>query len=288
MSTLTGRRELTSRLLWGSLEALATLIICRSLLTPWGLAILAVVLFATLQVALGEFIQLTARLGASSYPLALRVLASACFVCACQGFNPTTWQSFAASAHVAVYLCGVALIIALIRHSQNALLEIASFLCGMLYLALPLSCLYQLVENCGADFTLRYWWALYAVILTKATDIGAWATGKLIGKHTLGAISPHKTLEGVFGGLIAGICAGVVLMQYKPGPPANWRVLVLFVVLHLAVSCVAQIGDLVESLLKRQSGVRHSGHLPGLGGVLDTLDSLLLTFPFLYLVRDLC
>ena len=287
MNSLRGRSELTCRLLWGGLEALAAFMICQSLLTRWGLPILAVVLFGLLQAALSEFTNLTARVGAKSYPLGVRVIVSSAFVCACQGFHLATWPCIAASAHIALYLGAIAFVIALIRHSQNALLEIAVFLCGILYLALPLSCLYQLVENCGADFPLRYWWAMYAVILTKATDIGAWATGKLVGRHPLGSISPHKTLEGVFGGLIAGFCAGLLLTQLRPSP-LNWKVFFLFGALHLAVSCVAQVGDLVESLLKRQSGARHSGHLPGLGGVLDTLDSLLFTFPFLYLVRDIC
>lgn len=280
--------ELRHRLLFGGLEAIAAGLACCSLLTPWGLGILAVLLTAILQAAIGEYCALTGKIGAGLFPAGKRLFISAGFLCACRGFDPEAWRPFAASAHLALYLGGIGCALAAMRQTSSALLEISVFLGGVLYLALPLATFYLLVESWGGDYSMRCWWAVYAIALPKATDTGAWAVGRTWGKRSLGLISPHKTLEGIFGGLASGLSAGLILMHVRPGPQLSRWGGALMICLHLTVSAVAQIGDLTESLLKRLSRVRHSGHLPGLGGILDTLDSLLLTFPLLYLARSLC
>lgn len=116
-------------------------------------------------------------------------------------------------------------------------------------------------------------WVLFALLTTFATDTGAYALGRLIGRHRLAPrISPSKTVEGALGGLIAACAAAVALNAVLGlGQP-----LALIAVLGAVVAVAAQFGDLAESLIKRAAGVKDmSTMLPGHGGLLDRLDSLL-------------
>jgi phosphatidate cytidylyltransferase len=123
-------------------------------------------------------------------------------------------------------------------------------------------------------------WVLFLLFVTFASDTGAYAVGRLFGRHKLAPqISPAKTIEGAFGGLIASaavaVLAGALLRLH--GSP--WRMLAL----GLAVSVAAQLGDLAESALKRRLEIKDAGSLvPGHGGLLDRLDSLLFTGAVVY------
>ncbi|MCG8434327.1 MAG: phosphatidate cytidylyltransferase, partial [Gammaproteobacteria bacterium] len=120
---------------------------------------------------------------------------------------------------------------------------------------------------------------LFLLVLIWAADIGAYFAGKAWGKNKLAPnISPGKTWEGVFGGLAASLAAAL-LANYWLGFP-------LLIILPLVVILVALsvVGDLSESMLKRQAHIKDSGSLfPGHGGVLDRLDSLLATAPMFLL-----
>lgn len=127
-------------------------------------------------------------------------------------------------------------------------------------------------------------WLLVMLAATFATDTGAYAIGRLFGRHLLApVISPRKTWEGAVGGLLFGAAgaagAAAVLGLWSHGP---WLAAVAFALPPAAIT-----GDLLESALKRRLGVKDmSGLLPGHGGMLDRLDSLLITGPTLYwLVR---
>jgi phosphatidate cytidylyltransferase len=117
-------------------------------------------------------------------------------------------------------------------------------------------------------------------------DTGAFFVGKSLGRHPMTPIaSPHKTWEGAGGGLLtAGLAAWAAREIFLPGIPVFDAV-----VAGLAVSVVAQISDPLESLFKRAAGVKDSSNmLPGHGGFLDRIDSLILAAPFFYfLVRYL-
>lgn len=134
---------------------------------------------------------------------------------------------------------------------------------------------------------------LYLVVVVKSSDIGAYLVGSLIGKHKLfPRISPGKTWEGLAGGFVAGITASLVVywLWHTPEPgrqTAEFGRLSLSVghavFLGAFLAAVGVVGDLVESLLKRSAGLKDSGCIfPGMGGVLDVLDSLLFTAPVLY------
>ena len=128
---------------------------------------------------------------------------------------------------------------------------------------------------------------LLPVILTWASDIGAYAVGRLTGRHKLiPAVSPGKTVEGAVGALVVCVVVCWLYVRFVLRPMAQlamepWAV----VAFALAVSVTAQLGDLAESLLKREGGVKDSSHLiPGHGGVLDRFDSLLFVLPVAYLL----
>jgi phosphatidate cytidylyltransferase len=121
---------------------------------------------------------------------------------------------------------------------------------------------------------------LLPVILTWASDIGAYAVGRLAGRRKLiPSVSPGKTVEGAVGALV--VCVRLVLRPMAQLAMPTWAVIAF----ALAVSVTAQVGDLAESLLKREAGVKDSSQLiPGHGGILDRFDSLLFVLPVAYLL----
>jgi phosphatidate cytidylyltransferase len=126
-------------------------------------------------------------------------------------------------------------------------------------------------------------YVLYLVAITKFSDMGAYLTGSLIGRHQMiPHISPKKTWEGFFGALVFSLLASWGMFKLMPGNLAalNWT---HATVLGLLLGFAAVIGDLAESIVKRSTGVKDSGNLlPGIGGALDLVDSLLFTAPLLF------
>lgn len=118
--------------------------------------------------------------------------------------------------------------------------------------------------------------ALIMFALIWINDTGAYLVGCTIGKHRMfSRISPKKSWEGFFGGFIFCIVAGIAINQYF-----QYRHLLQWACFGAVVSAIATLGDLVESLIKRTLGVKDSGNImPGHGGILDRIDSLLLVAP---------
>ena len=124
---------------------------------------------------------------------------------------------------------------------------------------------------------------LYLLVVTKFSDMGAYVTGSLIGKHKLVPhISPAKTWEGFFGALAFSLIASIGLWMLLPEKLSLLN-MEHCIVLGLSLGFAAIVGDLGESLVKRSADVKDSGSfLPGIGGSLDLIDSLLFTAPLLY------
>lgn len=144
------------------------------------------------------------------------------------------------------------------------------FYLGLLTAHLPL----LMTLEAGRD------WLIIATLIAVAADSGAFYTGTLLGRHKLcPALSPGKTVEGLLGGVSAALLAvGLAVWLFFPAINLLQSLLFAFI---LALAGV--VGDLAESLLKRGAGVKDSGALlPGHGGVLDRIDSLLLVAPLLY------
>ena len=128
-----------------------------------------------------------------------------------------------------------------------------------------------------------HFYVLWLIVVTKFSDMGAYLTGSLLGKHPLVPhISPKKTWEGFFGALVfstGGACGLLALM------PAQLKYLHQrdAVILGLVLGLAAIIGDLAESIIKRSCDMKDSGKfLPGIGGALDLIDSILFTAPLLF------
>jgi phosphatidate cytidylyltransferase len=124
----------------------------------------------------------------------------------------------------------------------------------------------------------------YFILLTKFSDMGAYLTGSLIGKHKMiPRISPAKTWEGFAGAIVVSTGASLAFVHFFGDRMLGMNALHA-VILGIILSSTAVIGDLIESLFKREAGVKDSGSLfPGIGGILDLLDSLLFNAPIMYL-----
>jgi len=146
---------------------------------------------------------------------------------------------------------------------------------GSLYIGLPLITIIKIRENTQIGF----WGIIFLFVVIWATDTGAYFTGKLWGTKKLAPhISPKKTWVGFWGGIIFGLVSGLILSNIIVFLKPNVMVITLF------ASLAGQLGDLAESVFKRIASIKDSGKiLPGHGGVLDRIDSLLLAAPVVYI-----
>ncbi|WP_096189092.1 phosphatidate cytidylyltransferase [Evansella halocellulosilytica] len=121
----------------------------------------------------------------------------------------------------------------------------------------------------------------FIIILVWSTDSGAYFAGRSLGKRKLWPeISPKKTIEGAIGGIVLAFIIGIVYVQFVPLFDSFYKTIIFI----LVVSVAGQMGDLVESALKRHYSVKDSGQvLPGHGGILDRFDSLIFVMPVLFL-----
>lgn len=169
------------------------------------------------------------------------------------------------------------------ENTFEALGGLATTLFGLAYVAALFSYFFYIRTT---DPAQGAWLVLYLILVTKLGDAGAYIIGNLIGRHTLvPRISPRKTIEGSIGATLVSIIVAV-LAQPLLGTQQIFGqapTLVLCIIMGLILGIVGQLGDLAESLLKRDCQVKDSGTLlPGLGGVLDVIDSLLFTAPIFY------
>ncbi len=188
------------------------------------------------------------------------------------------------SAHRA-FGCGLAFLLLLLpamfvcelyRRDENPAGNIATTLLGVIYVALPLSlmCYFPIIASDVWDPRVM----LFYVFIIWANDVFAYLVGMSIGRHRLcERLSPKKSWEGFFGGVVGAMAMGVVAARILEGSYAAWAGLAL------VASITGVLGDLVESMFKRAAGVKDSGTLiPGHGGVLDRFDAMLLSAPFVF------
>ena len=157
---------------------------------------------------------------------------------------------------------------------------------GVVYLSLPMALLVMIHRGPTGNT-----WILLLFILVFIGDTGAYYAGTFFGKHKLlPEVSPGKTIEGSFGAMTATVGMGCLINLALPHLPWEmslprfpWGLAVLFFVI---VSICAQAGDLFESLLKREAGIKDSGVIfPGHGGLLDRIDGVLFALPIVYLFK---
>src|SRR3954447_14925401 len=167
------------------------------------------------------------------------------------------------------------------RTNTAGILAISTTLFGLMYVPWLLNFIQKINFFPGVD---GHYYLLYFVLITKFSDTGAYAVGSLIGRHKMiPRVSPGKTWEGFGGAILTSILASVGFVHFAQAkmPAMN---LTHAVILGFLLSVSAVIGDLIESLFKREAGLKDSGHFfPGIGGILDLLDSLLFNAPIMYL-----
>jgi phosphatidate cytidylyltransferase len=218
------------------------------------------------------------KLQASYYIGMLWVLFFVCHAHYADAYDSETTRSIVTSVLVGSAVLVSVLIARLRRSSEERLVVRWSWvLAGMLYMGWMLSH-WVLMRNSeewpGRD------WVLITLLSTFAVDTTAYFVGRAFGKHKLAPnISPGKTWEGAIGGLTAGMAA-VIILSMALGVEMGYGPLIIIGVL---IGTIAQAGDLAESKLKRVTGVKESGAIiPGHGGILDRLDSVVLTGVVVY------
>jgi phosphatidate cytidylyltransferase len=169
------------------------------------------------------------------------------------------------------------LILPLYQKTGDPLSTIQFSLFGSLYITIPFIIL-NLIQQLSLEDGIPYTLALFIIIWTN--DTFAYLSGMAFGKHKFfERISPKKTWEGFIGGLIMGVIAALVFNYFFPETGLmQW---ILFAILS---SIASVYGDFVESLIKRKANMKDSGTmLPGHGGMLDRVDSILLASPVIYI-----
>lgn len=167
------------------------------------------------------------------------------------------------------------------RSNPEAITAIATTLFGLMYVPWLLNFIQKINFYPGIE---GQYYVLYFILVTKFSDLGAYVTGSLFGRHKMiPRISPGKTWEGFAGAIVISTAASVAYAKIA-GAHLPGMNLLHAIVLGVVLSSAAVIGDLVESLFKREAGVKDSGRFfPGIGGILDLMDSLLFNAPLMYL-----
>lgn len=187
--------------------------------------------------------------------------------------------------HFALGILFVAIFVYFFLFGEAPFITIPLTFFSLAYLTLPLSTAINIVYFYPENSSFDGRWALFFVIaVAKMSDTAAYFIGKRFGKRKLApVISPNKTWEGAGAGVIIGIATGIILyliaLLISPFAMTFYESLWLS-----AFICVlALLGDLSESVLKRDSGIKDSSQIPGLGGILDIVDSLIFTLPLMYI-----
>lgn len=177
------------------------------------------------------------------------------------------------------------------KRGGSGLLRISTTLFGLMYVVWLLNFIQKLhffpdiahADGSVTDINGNFY-VLYFILVTKFSDLGAYCVGSLIGKHKMiPRISPNKTWEG-FGGAIAISALVSVAFANFAGSRLHGMNLMHAIILGVLLSATAVVGDLIESIFKREAKVKDSGRLfPGIGGILDLMDSLLFNAPLMYL-----
>ncbi|MBQ5738105.1 MAG: phosphatidate cytidylyltransferase [Alistipes sp.] len=172
----------------------------------------------------------------------------------------------------------ICMVIELFKVSQTPMSNIATTILGIVYVTLPLSLMMYIPLFLGGN-TWQPWYFLFYLFIVWANDVFAYLVGITMGKHRLcERISPKKSWEGFFGGIIGAIGVGALGAYFLDGRYEIW------IGLAAIIAITGVLGDLVESMFKREAGIKDSGNImPGHGGVLDRFDALLISAPFAFI-----
>jgi len=261
--------------------------------SPKWLFLLALVL--TVEIGLFEFFALTRQAGFKAYPvLGYFAGAAVCVVPALEPRQPGLAQLLLL---VLLVLLTPSLALVWTPDVKDYLAACATTIFGTVYVGLMLSCLFPmrfsepamggkwLTHSAGPDSAAGRKLLLLLFLVIWAGDIFAFLVGRTMGRRLLfPRVSPKKTVEGAVGGLAGSVLVGWVFTHWW-WQTADWKTVMLLAAL---IALSGQVGDLVESALKRGANMKDSGILlPGHGGLLDRIDSLLFGAPVLWLALAL-
>jgi phosphatidate cytidylyltransferase len=172
------------------------------------------------------------------------------------------------------------------RDAHSRVETLAGSLFGIVYVAAMLKYFVNIIELPGPHSATGLVYFIWIIAVSKFCDVGALLSGMAFGRHKMAPIiSPKKTWEGAIGGVLVsmGIGAGISVLAH-PWLPAGFTPLVAALI-ALPVALVAIVADLVESIIKRRATIKDSGAtIPGIGGMFDVTDSLILTAPLGYVL----
>jgi len=278
------RRLLSFTILWGIV--LGSLFSGNKTVSDYVFLIIMVFLATT---GLQEFYGMVAKLGHACYAKAgifggvLLLVATFCYISGQFGTaaQPSRVNDFETSFFI-LFVLGLCIRQFVSHHTTTGIVAISTTLFGLMYVPWLLNFI-QKINFFGRGVDGHYY-VLYFVVVTKLSDCGAYAVGSLIGKHKMiPRISPGKTWEGFFGAIVVSTAASVIFAGLA-GAHLYGMTQIHAVILGVVLSISAVVGDLIESLFKREAGLKDSGCLfPGIGGILDLLDSLLFNAPLMYL-----
>lgn len=248
-----------------------------------------VILLALAMAGLTEFYGMVNKLGLACFSH-FGLVAGALMLVATFGYISGEWGKAAPPSRVndfetslfILFVLGLCIRQFLARHNTAGIVAISTTLFGLMYIPWLLNFI-QKINFFGRGVQGNFY-VLYFVLVTKFSDCGAYAVGSLIGKHKMiPRISPGKTWEGFAGAIAVSTSASVIFYLAAPRRLFGMT-FVHAIILGVILSSGAVIGDLIESLFKREAGLKDSGRLfPGIGGILDLLDSLLFNAPLMYL-----
>ena len=221
--------------------------------------------------------------GAGRLPLALGIVAVLALLLTAEAASGKADYLTASGIVLAVWTLVAALWFIACYSGERPVAAFLLLLLGPVYAGFMLGhCLaiYDIASSLGGAENLGRNWLLFTLAGTSASDTGAYAVGRLIGRHRMAPrVSPGKTWEGVAGGFAASVGAMLAVGALLGLGVDLWE----YAVVSLVVAIVAQAGDLAESSMKRAANVKDSGSImPGHGGLLDRIDSILFALPAVY------
>jgi phosphatidate cytidylyltransferase len=183
-----------------------------------------------------------------------------------------------------MYLAAFLIPICLFKRVEGAIANLATTIFGFAYIIFPLTFmidinfLVRLGDGCHTSF-----WLAWLLAVTKGADVFAYIGGKILGRTLLfQSVSPKKTIEGAIFGILGAATISFLVPKFWPQDVPLTIATEKWILMGAIFGLIGMMGDLTESLLKRDAKVKDSNIIPGLGGVLDIVDSLVFSTPLLY------
>lgn len=233
--------------------------------------------FIVMLIGLNEFYKLIDKLGFKINRVLTTISSILFFLTALSFYNFTEYTKLFLA--LSIFSILVIFIRALFQKENNSFSSVSSSLISIFYIALPFT-LTNLIAFQNSNF--QYELILASFILVWLSDTGGYFVGVKFGKRKLmEKISPKKSWEGVLGSILFSIIGGMLISYYfKTHSFYEWIILAIII-------CISSIlGDLIESMFKRNAGIKDTGNiLPGHGGVLDRFDSIIFVIPIIYIFQ---